>query len=132
MTKKLTYDQWFEQYKPQLNHIMPSEDNYIYETYSDELNYILKLKDTKNIWTLIESDYNDQWIIPGIHIVNRMGYFVTENPWENENIEIDCSEHINISVNKLESEILSFLETIGTKLTEEQQDKFHEYFNNLV
>jgi hypothetical protein len=41
------------------------------------------------IWTVIEEDGSrDQYLIPGVHRVNRVGYVVSVEPWQDENIEV--------------------------------------------
>lgn len=42
---------------------------------------------TEHVWTLIDGDEGDA-LLPGFHIVNRIGYIVTEHPWEHELIEV--------------------------------------------
>tara|TARA_R110000824_G_scaffold167730_2_gene344763 strand:+ start:121 stop:453 length:333 start_codon:yes stop_codon:yes gene_type:complete len=57
----------------------------MFETYGDELNFV-EDHDPSNIWTLIEEN-GVLSISSGKHMVNRVGYFVTEIP---------CHENINI------------------------------------
>ena len=40
------------------------------------------------IWTLVEGDNGEGILIPGWHLVNRLGYFVCENPHNFEDIEV--------------------------------------------
>lgn len=40
-----------------------------------------------NVWTVVESgtDNNDNWYAsPGFHIVNKLGYVLTERPWHDD------------------------------------------------
>jgi hypothetical protein len=32
-------------------------------------------------WTVVEGDDGDLYIIPGFHVVNQLGYYVTEEQW---------------------------------------------------
>lgn len=49
-------------------------------------------EDVKNVpvhyvWTIIESgsDTNDNWYAsPGLHVVNKLGYVLTEKPWHDD------------------------------------------------
>lgn len=85
----MLYEEWWDKYKPIKNHIDDNScfDHYAFETYGEEVNYIINKIDTKCIWTLIEAD-GEWYIIPGYHLVNRLLYFYTEIPWEDENLEI--------------------------------------------
>lgn len=77
------YDKWFDEYKPVENHIdnNASFDGCMFETYGEELRHILAT-DSYKVWTLLEDDYGNQCVTNGYHIVNRLGYFITEKPWE--------------------------------------------------
>lgn len=89
----MTYDEWVEKHKPIKNHIDPNyaHDGTMFETFGSELDFIHKSKKS-NVWTLV-SDDDDNWIIiTNYHYVNRLGYFVTELPWEDENMEIMYAE----------------------------------------
>ena len=102
--EKITLDKFFADYKPQTNHIIRDKINSdikdediapwsgcMYETYGEELDYIHSFfKKPRHIWTIIEA--GDELVIQaGYWLVNRMGYIVTERPWETEDILVeDC------------------------------------------
>lgn len=52
------------------------------ETYGEELQYVLDTAKTKplHIWTIVEGDDDTIVISAGYHLVNRMGYLITEQP----------------------------------------------------
>ena len=86
--KILTYDVFLEKYKPIKNNIVDDApfDGFMFETYGEELQE-LKNHDIQYIWTIVDSDAGLA-IITGYHYVDRYGYFITENKWEDENIEV--------------------------------------------
>lgn len=46
------------------------------------------------IWTVIEGDTGRTWYAsPGFHIVNKLGYVVTEVPWEDATIDAIYDRH---------------------------------------
>jgi hypothetical protein len=101
---KITLDKFFDEYRPQINHIVRAKTNSdisdedivswsgcMYETYGEELDYIISLINqgkSKHIWTIIEDD--DELVIhSGFWLVNRMGYIVTDTAWLTENILVE-------------------------------------------
>jgi hypothetical protein len=58
----------------------------MFETYGEDLAFIAKQPDA-NIWTWVDGD-EGTWIMSGFHYINRIGYFVTENPCTQEYMEI--------------------------------------------
>lgn len=42
--------------------------------------------DSKHLWTVVEGDDDSLYALNGVHLVNRIGYLVTEEPW-GEDIE---------------------------------------------
>ena len=84
----MKYDLWIDTYIPVENHldIEAGFGGCMYETYGDEYEFIKKAN-KNNVWTLIDGD--GMFIIPGRHYVNRFGYFITEVPWTEDDIEID-------------------------------------------
>jgi hypothetical protein len=85
----LTVEQWEEMFKPLPNHLDPhaswtdgEERGLMYETYGNELDYV-NTQLNKHVWTWVDTDEGDA-ILSGKHWVNRIGYFITENPWTEE------------------------------------------------
>lgn len=58
-------------------------DGCMFETYGEEMDYIQSLADSKKVWTYIEGD-DDLYFVTGLHRVNRLGYFVTTEPYATE------------------------------------------------
>lgn len=90
--KKDQYFEWMEHYKPIENHLNPSSsfNGTMFETFGAELNFILDHSKDKTVWTLIDGE-EGQYIVAGIHHVNRLGYFITEIGWEAGNEEFYSS-----------------------------------------
>ena len=80
--KIIDYGQFEETYKPQKNPFVQdsSYDGCMFETYGVELAHVRE-QDNKNIWTIINCENEESWIIPGFHFVDRFGYFITEISW---------------------------------------------------
>ena len=83
MLIELSYDEWEEKFKPIQNPLTEggSYDNCMVETYGDEWEYV-RTKDPKNVWNLVDGEGPHLCIINGFHYVNRLGYIVTEEQWE--------------------------------------------------
>jgi hypothetical protein len=81
--KTMTLDQ-FEELKPITN---PYDDNasldgVMFETYGQELDYV-RQQDPRHIWTFCEED-DILFLSQGYHLVNRIGYVITELPYNGE------------------------------------------------
>jgi hypothetical protein len=99
---KITLDKFFEDYKPQVNHILRAkvgshiadEDiapyaGCMYETFGEEIDYIKSFfNKPKHIWTIVDGE-DDMVIQSGYWLVNRLGYIITEKPWEKEDILVE-------------------------------------------
>lgn len=95
----ITYEKFVETYKPIKNHIIQDApyNGCMFETYGNQLKYIKESGHTdKHVWTLLECENEEFWIVPGYHIINRLGYFITEIPWESENIQVNDNEMCTI------------------------------------
>lgn len=92
----LTFEKWVEIYSPRQNPLTKegSYSNTAFETYGEEMEIVLKVKEN-TIWTLISCDNEEQYIIPGYHIVNRYLYFITEIPYKSEDIQVNDNEMIS-------------------------------------
>ena len=82
----LTEDQFDEQYPLVVNHFNPSAGwalgearGCLFETYGQELEYI-KRQDPQRVWTLIDGDDGDMYVVSGFHWVNRVGYLLSRDP----------------------------------------------------
>lgn len=90
--KEMTYDDFLEKYTPIKNHICKTAplDGCMFETIREEYEFV-KNQDPKNVWTLIDCD---GWygIAAGFHFINRLGYVITEEPWESVEEEFTISD----------------------------------------
>jgi hypothetical protein len=87
----LGWDAWAEKYKP-IKNKFSKHDEIMFETYGEELEYIQNL-DERFVWTSVQGDMSDL-IVAGYAYVNRLSYYVTEIPWDDEN------QYVLISVEK--------------------------------
>lgn len=78
---EMDFDEWCATYKPIKNHIdtNASFDGEMFETYGKELEFV-KAADEDRIWMYGDGDDGGSYIWNGWHIVNRIGYFITEVP----------------------------------------------------
>lgn len=100
MSKFYTYDAWYKTFRPITNKMgkYSSETQIIFETYDEEYEFV-KAQDPNKVWTEVDGD-SGTYIISGLHFVNRIGYYVTREPWTDEYTEIptwvyrtcDCTE----------------------------------------
>jgi hypothetical protein len=88
------WDKWEDKFKPIHNHFSNDPDQQMFETYGEEVEYVTKA-DNKYVWTWIQGDMSDL-IVAGYHYVNRLGYYITEVPWDDEydyallSVEVEC------------------------------------------
>jgi hypothetical protein len=48
----------------------------LFETYGEELTFVQQ-QDPSTVWTLVDGDEGDQYLLRGFHFVNRIGYLVS-------------------------------------------------------
>lgn len=93
----MTYEEWVDKFKPTLNHLVrdASFEGMMFETWGAELDYVLSIANGKNgllVWTYIDGE-GGTYIVEGYRLVNRIGYFVTQVPYEKDGVyEIQVSE----------------------------------------
>jgi hypothetical protein len=84
-------DAWEAKYKPIKNqYTQKQEGEFVedrFETYGEELDFV-RAQDPKYIWTLVDGDDGNLYIVNGYHLVNRINYFVTNLPFEGEFLEV--------------------------------------------
>jgi hypothetical protein len=83
---------FYDKYKPIKNHLSSSSDDYVFETYGDDLDFV-RSQDPKKIWTWVDGDMSSL-LVAGYHFVNRIGYHIAEIPWTDENEYVVLSEEV--------------------------------------
>jgi len=73
--------QFYQHFTPIANDLdtKASWNGCMYETYGAELFYV-KRYDERYVWTIIEGDEGQWYLIPGYHFINRIGYIITKQP----------------------------------------------------
>jgi hypothetical protein len=89
----MTYEQWEEKYLPITNHI--TNEGSSFETYGDEVDFVAS-QDNNKTWTELDGD-NGVYLVAGYHYANRIQYYVTEVPWETDDICITICEYVTCS-----------------------------------
>jgi hypothetical protein len=77
-------DAWEAKYKPVTNQFDGTDK---FETYGEELDFV-RAQDPRCIWTLVDGDDGNLYIVDGYHLVNRLNYFITEVPFEGNFLEV--------------------------------------------
>lgn len=85
---ELTHDELFDLYefKENIYDDNASYDGKMFETYGDELSYVLSFanhadpEERSKVWTIVEGDNNSICISQGYHLVNRIGYLISQIP----------------------------------------------------
>lgn len=93
MHKIITEEEFYNSFIPVKNHIIDdaSWSGCLFETYGTEIDYCYALAKSKNVvWTVLETseDYIFN-IVSGFHLVNRLGFLITEIAYT-EDIEVVC------------------------------------------
>jgi hypothetical protein len=111
----ITFQEFLEKYKPKINHYLPNADEYdiSFETYGEEFGYVLE-QEQEYVWTSIDGENENSYIIPGKHLVNRSHYYVCKVPWSDETEEVNNNEMITVE-NAIDA-CLSFFKTLGYPL----------------
>lgn len=83
---EMNWDTFEEKYKPIINHL---DDNasfggLMFETFGNEIEYVREVytQNRNRIWTVV-GDYGATDLMSGFHLCNRLGYVITEVPFDN-------------------------------------------------
>jgi hypothetical protein len=68
-------DQWNDRF----GDVIENNGTSLYETYGDDLEKV-KAADPLSVWTVIETENENQYLRPGFHLVDRIGFVLSENP----------------------------------------------------
>jgi hypothetical protein len=84
------FEAWEAKYQPIKNqYTQKQEGEFIedkFETYGDDLEFVLSVckTDPRKVWTLVDGDDGNLYIVDGYHLVNRINYFITKKPLEGD------------------------------------------------
>jgi hypothetical protein len=88
--RAMTWKAFARKFRPAKNHLddNASLDGCMFETYGKEDKFVRSFFHTPDmIWTVLnEPGKREEYIVPGYHTVNRMGYILTVNPWTDEDL----------------------------------------------
>jgi len=81
---QITEEEFDKKYQPIENHIddNASWSGCMFETFGAEVEFV-KQQPENHIWTIVECD-DSMVVVSGWHYVNRMGYLITVNPWQDD------------------------------------------------
>lgn len=51
------------------------------DTVHPHMDADVRLAGERSVWTIVDGDDGNLWALPGLHVVNRIGYVLTEKPW---------------------------------------------------
>lgn len=80
--KNNDFDIFLEKYDP--IPVSTEEFYYMVDNWRDSEEWEkIKQANTENkVWTVIDGEDSELWIIPGLHIVNRIGYIICNKSFE--------------------------------------------------
>ena len=83
------YEEWIEAFRPIQNPLAPEGpfDGWMFETYGPEFAKV-QAANPRHVWTLLDAEGSDI-IAAGLHYVNRIGYFITELPWQDKSFQVE-------------------------------------------
>ena len=89
-----TFDEsYFYDRKPLVDKHDDVIDFHPYRSLDPEKKAIFDLAHKENrLWSIVSGDDGGLYLLNGSHFVNTFAQFITELPWEHENIEITWSE----------------------------------------
>jgi len=101
---ELTEDEFDKQFPLLTNHLNPNASwafgdgpGCLFETYGDELAFV-RAQDTRTIWTFIDGDDGECYVVSGYHHVNRIGYLISTRPVpDGTDIEVRIPMHTDES-----------------------------------
>ena len=83
---ELTEDQFDARYQLRPNHINPSAGwalgdgpGCLFDAHGEEFAFVRR-QDPQTVWTLLDGDDGDMYLINGMHFINRVGYLLSTMP----------------------------------------------------
>jgi hypothetical protein len=82
--KRMYLSTWEKLFIPEKNHITKNGDT-MFGIDGDEYEYVKETlrKSPHRVWTLVDGYFGGNcFIVEGWHFVNRLGYYITKNPYD--------------------------------------------------
>jgi hypothetical protein len=83
---EMTEDEFDARFPLRRNHLNPhaswafdDDGGCLFETYGEELAFV-RQQDPRTVWTFVDGDDGDQYVVSGFHFVNRIGYLISTVP----------------------------------------------------
>jgi hypothetical protein len=97
---EISEDAFDDHYPLKVNHLNPNASwglgeggGCLFETYGEELAFVQQ-QHPSAVWTFVDGDESDQYLLSGFHVVNRIGYLVSAVPVpEGVSIQVRIPSH---------------------------------------
>ena len=83
---ELSEEEFDDRYPLVPNHLNPSAGwargegcGCLFETHGEEFEFVRRY-DPRKVWTLVDGDDGDMYLVNGLHVVNRVGYLLSTVP----------------------------------------------------
>jgi hypothetical protein len=126
--KTLSFEEFVEKYKPKKNHIDSNAayDGCMFETYGPEVEFVLSQMKFNTVWTIINCPDEESWLIPGYHYVDRFGYFVCEEQYEDdEENTIQVNDNEMLTTTDAAVHCYKFAQSIGIQLSANEVSDYY-------
>lgn len=87
--RRTQFEIWADTFKPQKNTLDKNAgvDGCLFESFGAEFAHVKSVLESEpdRVWTLVESDSGKWYVSQGFHRVNRVGYLISELPYDEHN-----------------------------------------------
>lgn len=131
--KIMSFETWFDKYKPILNPLHELIQEFNDEDYKinwgtlEENDFLHENKGENKIWTVVKGDRNSLYLKSGYHRVNRLYHYICQVPYTEE-IEIELFE----GYPEITKDDLSNLESIKTYMKSRDEPKYIETLDKVI
>lgn len=131
--KQITFEDFWENYKPKINPLHENEDDEDSENYKinwgtlEENDLLQDNKGENTIWTVVEGERNSLYLKSGYHRVNRLYHYICRVPYTEER-EIELFE----GYPKVSDEDLTVLESIKNYMRSRDEPKYMNTLDKVI
>ena len=131
--KQITFEDFWENYKPKINPLHENEDDEDSENYKinwgtlEENDLIKDYIGSSKIWTVIEGERDSLYLVSGYKRLNRLYHYITEVPYTEE-IEIELIK----GYPEINNDDLSNLESIKNYMRSRDEPKYIDTLDKVI